>query len=240
MLATPTGRFPIVRNGEHALRAALEAWRHHGAGSRQPADADPVIVAAQAAAARDLLAVQEAAGVDVPTDGYIPIYDEWYAWAPAISGIELGGHIRYLDTNTYYRRWHVVDRPRRVAAGPALAAFERAATLTNRPIKPCLFGPYTLWAYAIIDESVGAQAAFEAFVDIWAAEVAALGAAGARYVQLDESVLLRPKHRHDAPLVVAALERIAAAAPEVTLIVHLGCGAVGDLLTPLLRTQGLG
>jgi methionine synthase II (cobalamin-independent) len=39
---------------------------------------------------------------------------------------------------------------------------------------------------------------------------------------------------------VRALERIAAAAPEATLVVHFGCGAVGDLLPGLLRVPGLG
>jgi methionine synthase II (cobalamin-independent) len=41
-------------------------------------------------------------------------------------------------------------------------------------------------------------------------------------------------------MVQRSLERIAAAAPSVTLILHLACGAVGDLLTRLLDTPGLG
>jgi 5-methyltetrahydropteroyltriglutamate--homocysteine methyltransferase len=237
MLVTATGRFPVVRHGEHPLRAALEAWRTRGAPTPESALRDPVVLAAQTEATRALLAAQEAAGVDIPTDGYIPIYDEWYAWAPSLAGIEAGGHIRYLDTNTYYHRWRVTGRLRRLGAGPAVAALQRALALTDRPLKPCLYGPYTLWAYAVKDGSAGV---FDAFVEIWAAEVAALAAAGARYVQLDESVLLRAKHRAAFPLVAAAVERIAAAAPGVTLILHLGCGAVGDLLEPLLGLRGLG
>ena len=75
---------------------------------------------------------------------------------------------------------------------------------------------------------------------MWAADVAALAAAGARYIQIEESVVLRPKHRADFPLVAQALERIARAAPEATVIVHLACGSIGDLLQPFLDIPGLG
>src|SRR5207248_2276422 len=50
----------------------------------------------------------------------------------------------------------------------------------------------------------------------------------------------RPRHRGDVALVQRAIERIAAAAPAVTLIVHLAGGAVGGLLPRLLETPGLG
>jgi 5-methyltetrahydropteroyltriglutamate--homocysteine methyltransferase len=238
MLVTPAGRFPIVRRGEHPLRSALSSWRAREDTSPGPASADPDVLAAQAGAALTLLAAQEAAGVDVPSDGYIPIYDEWFAWAPWVTNVEAGGHIRFLDTNTYYHRWHITGLPRRRGPSPSVAAMERAAAQTTRPLKSCLFGPYTLWAYAVKDEA--APGAFDALVEIWAAEAAALAAAGARYLQLDESVVLRARHRADFPLVAAAVEAIAAAAPGVTLFLHLGCGPVGDLLEPLLGLRGLG
>jgi 5-methyltetrahydropteroyltriglutamate--homocysteine methyltransferase len=180
--------------------------------------------------------------VDLLGDGYVPIYDEWFAWLATVGGARVGNAIRYLDTNTYYHRWHLVERPRRLAPGPAVAAYRRATAMTDRQVKPCLFGPYTIWAYALKEGPGAAPGAFEALVDVWAAEVADLTAAGATYVQLDESVLLRPRHRTDLPLVRRAVERIAAAAPRARLLLHLAGGEIGDLLHPLLDlpVAGLG
>jgi len=234
MQVTPTGRFPIVRGGQHPLRAALDAWRARGDSAPESALEDPDVQAAQALATRELLAAQEDCGVDLPSDGYVPVYDEWFAWAPSVAGVRLENAIRYLDTNTYYHRWHLTERPRRLRPGPHVAAFQRAAAMTDRPLKPCLFGPYTMWAYALREGEGDTTAAFDALVEIWAADVAELAAAGARYVQIEESVLLRPKHRADLPLVARAAKRIAEAAPGVQVILHFACGGVGDLLGPLL------
>lgn len=232
--ATVTGRFPIVRGGEHPLRTAIEAWRARGDSDPEAVLRDPAALAAQAGATRELIEAQEAAGVDLPSDGYVPIYDEWFAWAPSVAGVRVSSAIRYLDTNTYYHRWHLSERPRRLRPSPHLDAYRRAAVLTSRPVKPCLFGPYTIWAYAIREGDGATPAAFDALADIWAAEVADLAAAGARDVQLDESVVLRPRHRLDIALVRRAIQRITAAAPRVSLILHLACGTVDDLLEPLL------
>lgn len=239
MLVTPTGRFPIVRNGRHPLRSAVESWRARGDTTPESASRDPELVEAQIDAQRDLIAEQEAAGVDVLGDGYVPIYDEWFAWLPAIGGVGDSAPIRYLDTNTYYHRWHLVETPWRLGPGPLVAAYQRAVDFTTRPVKPCLFGPYTLWAYALKD-GAAAAGGFDALVEIWIAEVLALAAAGARYIQLDESLLLRPKHRGDIGLVSRAIERIAAAVPNVTLMLHLAGGVVDSLLEPLLAIRGLG
>jgi 5-methyltetrahydropteroyltriglutamate--homocysteine methyltransferase len=239
---TVAGRFPIVRAGQHPLRAALEAWRVRGDATPESALNDEAVLAAQAIATQELIEAQEAAGIDLPGDGYVPVYDEWYAWAPAVAGVRLENAVRYLDTNTYYHRWRLVERPRRLRPSPHLAAYKRAAALTARPVKPCLFGPYTVWAYAWREGEGDTPAAFDALAGIWAAEVADLASAGARWVQLDESVLLRPKHRADMPLVARAVQRIARAVPQVNLIVHFACGFVGDLLDPLLAlpVRGIG
>jgi 5-methyltetrahydropteroyltriglutamate--homocysteine methyltransferase len=239
VLTTVTGRFPVVVAGGHRMRAAVEAWRARGDTSAAASLRDPELLAAQAETAEELLAWQERDGVDLPSDGYVPVYDEWFAWLPSLAGVEDGPPLRYLDTNTYYHHWRLLAAPRRLGPTPVLAAYRRAAGLTRRPVKPCLFGPYTLWAYAERAAGVGRDA-FGAMVEHWAAEAAALAAAGARYLQLEESVLLRPKHRSDLPLVADALARIAAAAPGLTLIVHLAGGPVGDLLTALLGVPGLG
>lgn len=240
MLVTTSGRFPIVSNGQHPLRAAVEEWRERETPTPASAWQDEALRAAQAATQAELLAAQAEAGADILEPGYVPVYDEWFQMARVVPGLAVAAPLRYLDTNTYYHHW-VLDRaPARQAESPIVSAYRHAAAHTEKPIKPALFGPYTIWAYADRQGAGDTPAAFDALVDIWAADAAALSEAGARYIQLEESVILRPKHRPDFPLVAQAIEKIAQAAPEATVIVHLACGAIGDLLTPFLEIPGLG
>lgn len=234
MQVTASGRFPIVSNGEHPLRTAVEAWRTRGETTPEAAAADPALAAAQDEAQRDVLAAQQAAGADILADGYVPIYDEWFAWAASVDGVAAEKSIRYLDTNTYYHRWHLHRRPKRRGAGPAVRACRAAVALADRPVKACLFGPYTLWAHALKEGDGGDDAAFDALVDIWSAEITDLATTGAAYVQLDESTVLRPQHRADFPLLERALRRIAHSAPAARIVLHLAGGEVGDLLPPVL------
>ena len=240
MLVTTTGRFPIVSNGRHPLRAAVEEWR--GRETPTPASAwqDSALRSVQAETQAELLAAQDDAGADILDPGYVPVYDEWFQMARVVRDLEVAAPIRYLDTNTYYHHWKLNRIPTRQAESPVVSAYRHAASLTDRPIKPTLFGPYTIWAYADRQGEGDTPDAFAALVDMWAADVAALAAAGARYIQIEESVILRPKHRADFPLVAQAIEQIAGAAPDATVIVHLACGAIGDLLRPFLEIPGLG
>ena len=194
----------------------------------------------QAETQAELLAAQTDAGVDILDAGFVPVYDEWFQMARAVVDLGVAAPLRYLDTNTYYHHWVLDKIPKRAAESPTVSAYHHAASLTDRPIKPTLFGPYTIWAYADHQGQGDTPAAFAALVDMWAADVAALAAAGAKHIQIEESVVLRPKHRADFPLVAQAIEQIARAAPETTVIVHLACGAIGDLLQPFLDIPGLG
>ncbi len=240
MLVTTTGRFPIVSNGQHPLRAAVEDWRARVTPTPEAAWQDAQLRAVQAETQAELLAAQGEAGVDILDTGYVPVYDEWFQMARAVPDLEVAAPLRYLDTNTYYHHWVLDKAPARESESPIVSAYRHAAGLTGKPIKPALFGPYTIYAYADRQEAGDTPSAFAALVDMWAADAAALAAAGAQYIQIDESVVLRPKHRADFPLVAQAVERIASAAAGATIVVHLACGAIGDLLRPFLAIPGLG
>ena len=240
MLVTTTGRFPIVSNGQHALRAAVEEWRGRVTPTPESAWQDSTLRSVQAETQAELLAAQDDAGADILDPGFVPVHDEWFQMARVVPDLEVAAPLRYLDTNTYYHHWKLDRVPTRRAESPIVSAYRHAASLTDRPIKPTLFGPYTIWAYADRQGKGDTPDAFAALVDMWAADVAALAAAGARYIQIEESVILRPKHRADFPLVANAIEKIAGAAPDATVIVHLACGAIGDLLQPFLAVPGLG
>ena len=194
----------------------------------------------QAETQAELLAAQADAGADILDPGYVPVYDEWFQMARVVTDLEVAAPLRYLDTNTYYHHWVLNRVPTRQAESPIVSAYRHSASHTDRPVKPALFGPYTIWTYADRQGEGDSPEAFAALVDMWAADAAALAAAGARYIQIEESVVLRPKHRADFPLVAQAIERIADAAAGATIIVHLACGEIGDLLQPFLAIPGLG
>jgi 5-methyltetrahydropteroyltriglutamate--homocysteine methyltransferase len=229
-----------VSNGQHPLRAAVEDWR--GRVTPTPASAwqDAALREVQAETQAELLATQAEAGVDIFDAGYVPVYDEWFQMAHAVADLKVAAPLRYLDTNTYYHHWVLDHVSARQAESPIVSAYRHAASLAYKPIKPALFGPYTIWAYADRQGEGDSPAAFAALVDMWATDAAALAAAGARYIQIEESVVLRPKHRADFPMVAQAVEQIASAAPDAIVILHLACGAAGDLLEPLLAIPGLG
>ena len=220
------------------MRASVEEWRERGDATPASAVDDEHIMAVQMETAHELVEEQLDAGLDLPTDGYIPVYDEWFGSAYGIEGITVESPIRYLDTNTYYHNWRITNRPLRTAPNPQAAVLKSAAGTTDSPLKACLFGPYTIWNYANRNEA--AAAAFEDLVDIWVADVRALVDAGASYIQLDESVLLRSENRSDVSMVRTAVERISATATGATVILQLTFGAIGDLLEPVLRFPRLG
>lgn len=240
MLVTTSGRFPIVSNGKHPLRAAVEDWRARVTPTPEAAWQDTELRAVQADTQAELLTAQDEAGADILDPGYVPVYDEWFQLARIVPDLEVAAPLRYLDTNTYYHHWVLDKVPKRKGESPIVSAYRHAASLSHAPIKPGLFGPYTIYAYADRQGAGDTPEAFAALVDMWAADVAALAAAGAKYVQIEESVVLRPKHRADFPLVAQAIERIADAAVGATIVVHLACGEIGDLLDPFLAIPGLG
>ncbi len=240
MLVTTSGRLPIVSNGQHPLRTAVEEWRARVTPTPEAAWQDTELRAVQAETQAELLSAQSQAGTDILDAGYVPVYDEWFQMARAVPELNVAAPLRYLDTNTYYHHWVLDKVPQRKGESPIVSAYRHAAALTDAPLKPTLFGPYTIYAYADRQGAGDTPEAFAALVDIWAEDAAALAAAGARYIQIEESVILRPKHRADFPMVAQAVEKLTSAAPSATLVVHLACGAVGDLLQPFLEIPGLG
>ncbi len=153
---------------------------------------------------RRVLALQDAAGVDLPVDGQIGWDDEQTPVARGLGGFEIAGLIRYLDTNTYYREPEITGP---VAwRGPiTVDAFRFAQALTNRPVKAVLPGPYSLYRFSRDRHYAAPADALRALGEALAAECHALEQAGARWIHFEEPWLGRARPE-DAPLVRAALE----------------------------------
>jgi 5-methyltetrahydropteroyltriglutamate--homocysteine methyltransferase len=88
---------PPEEGGTFTLRKTLHSIEK---GDATPDD----LQAARESLVREVIAEQEAAGVDLVTDGHVHWDDIVTPFARHMSGFEIGGLIRFFDNNVYYRR----------------------------------------------------------------------------------------------------------------------------------------
>jgi len=159
---------------------------------------DDAVRAAQERMTELALAEQTEAGLDLVTDGQIRWSDPISHLAGKLSGVQLNGLLRFFDTNFYFRQPVVEGRPERTE--PLLVEeFKFAQEKSARPVKAVMTGPYTLARFSVAGN--GGPGSFEktleGYTTALAAEVAALAAAGAKVIQIEEPALL--KHLDDFP-----------------------------------------
>ncbi len=138
---------------------------------------------------RAAIGEQEAAGIDIVTDGHARWDDILTPIARTITGFEIGGLLRFFDNNVYYRRPVCVGELE--WGGPSsVEAFRFAASVATKPVKVVVPGPVT-FAHLSVDEHYGDHESFVlAVARVLAQEAFELEAAGARYIQIDEPALL--------------------------------------------------
>jgi 5-methyltetrahydropteroyltriglutamate--homocysteine methyltransferase len=140
------------------------------------------------------LALQEQAeaGLDLVTDGQIRWYDPISHLAGKLSGVRINGLLRFFDTNFYFRQ--PVVRGKLERAEPLLVdEFKYAQGKSTRPVKAVLTGPYTLARFSAGENggASGFDKMLEGYTAALAAEIAALAAAGAKVIQVEEPALLQ-------------------------------------------------
>ena len=177
--------------------------------------------AAQDELAREVIAEQEAAGIDLVTDGHVRWDDILTPFARNIAGFEIGGLLRWFDNNVYYRRPICIgDLEWR---GPsAIEAFRFASSVASGDVKQVIPGPVT-FARLSVDEHYGDHEAFVlAIARVLAQEAFELEAAGARFIQIDEPALLGAPE--DLALAKRALEIVTGelGQAELTLGTYFG------------------
>lgn len=147
------------------------------------------LTAAQDELARSVIAEQEAAGIDVITDGQVRWDDLVTPFARHIAGFEIGGLLRYFDNNVYYRKPICTGQVE--WRGPAtVAGFSFARSVATAEVKAVICGPVT-FARLSVDEHYHDHERFVlALARVLAQEAFELEAAGARLIQIDEPALL--------------------------------------------------
>jgi 5-methyltetrahydropteroyltriglutamate--homocysteine methyltransferase len=144
---------------------------------------------------------QESIGVDILVDGEQYRGDMATYFAENMAGFEIGGLVRSYG-NRYYRKPIAVGEVRR--QGPITVEMWRfAQSLTDRPVKGMLTGPYTIadWSF---DEHYEQRRDF--VLDLARAiheEAMDLAAAGARFIQIDEPAA--STRMDELPLVAEAM-----------------------------------
>ncbi len=191
VIISNSGSYPRVGEGpdRQRLRRTVDAWERGEVGIRD-------LRAAEDDAVREALEEQARAGIDLVTDGQVSWYDPVSHLLRGVKGVEIGGLLRFFDTNTYFRQPIIRGTIR--SNGPIiLPGYRRAVRLSSRPVKPILTGPYTLAALSVWRGSPyrSLRALALALAKLMGKEVAALSAAGAQVIQIDEPAILKsPGH----------------------------------------------
>src|SRR3989440_218245 len=202
-----------------------EAFRKHAAG--ELADGD--FTAAQDEAIRDVIRLQEDCGLQVITDGEFRRISYWERFVRLTAGLEVRGAVFTFHD----QQGHESD----FTAPYAHSKVSRSAPITldelrfvkqhsDRMGKITMPAPSTMHFYRFTDwgERSAYRDAGAFFADlgrVYQAELAELGAAGCRYVQLDEvavAILCDP----------AAREKVKAAGEEPDRLVELYIGAINE------------
>lgn len=176
----------IGDNSEHqVLRRTIAQWE-----KGEKTDAE--LRAAEDRMTELALVEQIEAGLDLVTDGLIRWYDPVSHLAGKLAGVRINGLLRFFDTNFYFRQPVVHSKLERTKP-LVVEEFLFAKAKSSRPVKPVLTGPYTLARLSIEEngEAGGLAKLIDEYTGVLAEEVAALAAAGATLIQVDEPALLK-------------------------------------------------
>lgn len=147
---------------------------------------------------RDVIKEQETARLDIVTDGLIRWNDPVSYFMKRLEGVEIGGLLRFFDTNFYFRQPQIVGKlSLKEPCFKKDLLFLRAET--DADIKLVLTGPYTL---ALLSNSAtphyrSKEEVAEALTDLLVEEFEAIKHMGIPYIQIEEpGYLLSPPNWH--------------------------------------------
>ncbi|OGS61847.1 MAG: hypothetical protein A3K59_07135 [Euryarchaeota archaeon RBG_19FT_COMBO_69_17] len=218
---TVVGNYPRVgdTHEEQRLRRAIARHDLGEVTSEELHNAERDVV-------RDILREQASAGIDLVTDGQVTWTDSQSHLARGLGGIEIDGLVRYFDTNTYYRQ-PVVVGPVSWRSPILVEEWRAAQSASKRPVKGVLTGPVTLAELALDKHYGGVRPLAFDLAKALAQEVAALQAAGARHIQIDEPILSRRPEQID--LVRETLGPLAASKGPAELSLFIAFGDVAKI-----------
>lgn len=228
MITTMVGNYPKVAEDAYSTKliGSISKWQRQELTDAQLEDVLREIT-------RAVIQEQDAAGLDVLTDGQIRWEDLVTPLARRIQGFEINGLSRWFDNNVYYRRPILHKKP--VWPGPVFADDYRfAAGCTRKPVKAVLPGPTS---FAVLSEDrhfKSPKRLVMALAEIVNAEARALAEAGAPLIQFDEPALGFGK-----PNMTLAVEALGVATKGVKAktAVYTYFGSLNGALQPLMKAK---
>jgi len=143
-------------------------------------------------ATREWIKIQEEIGIDVIVDGEQYRGDMVAYFAEHLGGFKESELVRSYG-NRYYRKPIItgkITRPRPIT----VEWWTFAQSLTDRPVKGMLTGPYTIMDWSFNEYYPSRRAATLAIAQVIREEVRDLERAGAQYIQVDEpAISTRPE-----------------------------------------------
>ncbi len=174
----------------------------------------------------EVIKEQESAGLDIITDGMIRWYDHISHLTANMAGAEVGGLIRYFDTN-YLVREAQVTGPVEWQRPIVVDGYEFARDAAEKPVKVILTGPLTLARHSVFEDSsyINEEQLVGDYAAVLEQEIRALSEAGVKHLQIEEPALLQTPE--DADWVMPLLEKLFEAAGdiEVRLATYFGDAA---------------
>ena len=228
MIPAPAGRPPFRADHIGSLlrpKALREAFRKHAAGEMSDAD----FRAAQDAAIRDVVRLQEECGMQVVTDGEFRRISYWEKFVRLTAGLVIKDAVfTFHDEHGHESAFTAPYAEARVSRRAPITADEIAfvSKLTKANPKVTMPSPSTMHFYRFTDWGdprvyADAEAFFVDLGKIYQQEIAELSAAGCKYVQLDEvaiAILCDP----------AAREKVKAAGGHPDRLVDLYVEAINQ------------
>jgi 5-methyltetrahydropteroyltriglutamate--homocysteine methyltransferase len=138
-------------------------------------------------ATREWISAQEEIGLDILVDGEQYRGDMVEYFAQHLEGFRLSGLVRSYG-NRYYHKPIIAGRLRRPKP-ITVEMFQFAQSLTNRPVKGMLTGPYTVLDWSFNEAYATRRDAALALAEVVAEEARDLERAGAMYIQIDEPAI---------------------------------------------------
>jgi 5-methyltetrahydropteroyltriglutamate--homocysteine methyltransferase len=176
----------------------------------------------------NIVRMQDEIGLDILVDGELYRGDMTTYFAERMGGFAISNPVRSYG-NRYYRKPIAVG-PIRRKEPLTVAWWKYAQSLTSKPVKGMLTGPYTMMDWSFNEYYPSREAMAMDLAEAIREEALALEEAGARYIQIDEpAVSVRPE---ELPLAVRALGR-AAEGLKATTITHI-CYGDFDLIYPAM------
>ncbi len=138
-------------------------------------------------ATREVIALQEEIGLDILVDGEMARGDMVVFFAEHFAGMEVGGLVRSYG-NRYYHK-PVVKGPVSWQEPITVDLWRYAQSLTDKPVKGMLTGPYTMVEWSFLEGYDDFSKAVLEMAKAVNYEALELDRAGAPFIQIDEPAL---------------------------------------------------